>query len=163
MLVMFIIAYHNVPQNSKYRKHVNHIRYTCYKLKVQWIVNFGWLGWPYFLKTTIDKRGNWTPNPAAVSMPQLFSFSFSPAAPGRKNMRRWPGTADCWNLTQQNSMGRASDVQKLLEVIFWGLHQCGTRQRVGKTRAKDVRFRGQLLVSGFYLWDMLCSRVWLWR
>ena len=52
MLVMFIIAYHNVPQNSKYRKHVNHIRYTCYKLKVQWIVNFGWLGWPYFLKTS---------------------------------------------------------------------------------------------------------------
>ena len=32
MLVMFIIAYHNFPPNSKYRKHVNHIWYTCYKL-----------------------------------------------------------------------------------------------------------------------------------
>ena len=155
MLVMFIIPY---------RKHTKHIWYTCYKLKVQWIVNFGWLGWPYFLKTTIDKRGNWIPNPAAVfHAAAVFIQLFHQQLLAEKNMRRWPGTADCWNLTQQNSMGRASDVQKLLEVIFWGLHQCGTRQRVGKTRAKDVRFRGQLLVSGFYLWDMLCSRVWLWR
>lgn len=115
---MFIIAYHNVPQNSKYRKHVNHIRYTCYKLKVQWIVNFGWLGWSYFLKTTIDKQGNWTPNPAAVSIQQLFSIQLFTSS-------FWPGT---WEdgLEQQTAeifwLNKTRWVEFLMFRSFWKLY-----------------------------------------